>query len=66
MGTRSAIAIVITVVWAVTYIGSFIQHDYTAFGASTGVMLIVATALLSSDLARHGKRRNGEDRNGRR
>ncbi len=60
MGARTYIAIAITTVWAISYVGSLVSDDYTGFSVSTPVMLIVATYLLGSDIAR---RRNGNDRN---
>ena len=57
---RTYVAIGITAVWAVSYIGSILSSDFTGFEVSTPVMLIAATYLLSLDL----KRRNGKNGNG--
>jgi hypothetical protein len=52
---RSYLAILIAVVWAVSYIGSVATGQYTGFEVATPVMLIVATYFIASDV----RRRNG-------
>jgi hypothetical protein len=64
VGTRSYLAIVITVVWAASYIGSVATGDYTGFEAATPVMLLLATALLTADINRRGKNGNGGNGSG--
>jgi hypothetical protein len=52
---RIWLAIVITVLWAVSYVVSVAQGDYTGFQVTTPVMLIAAGAMMASGL------RNGHD-----
>jgi hypothetical protein len=54
---KTYIAILIAVIWAVSYIGSVATNNYTGFTVSTPVMLIVATFFLAS-----GYRRNGNSK----
>lgn len=55
--SRFQIAIGITFLWAITYIGSVATGNYTGFEVSTPVMLIVATFLFASDI----NKRNGKN-----
>jgi hypothetical protein len=53
---RTRIAIGITVIWAITYVGSLATNNYIGFENATPVMLIVAGAFMAADI----HRRNGD------
>lgn len=59
---RRNVAIVITAVWAISYIGAVVTTNYTGFEVSTPVMLIVATYLLTREATRRNNNGNGPPR----
>jgi hypothetical protein len=53
---RTYVAIAITVIWAITYIGSLITNNYVGFETATPVMLIAASFLMAAGI----HRKNGD------
>lgn len=61
MNVRTAIAIVVTLVWATTYLAAVFSKNFHPDLAVNAVMLMVAGFFFSSGIRRPG--RNGNDTN---